>query len=264
MKRIERLKNRGSLNSAVVHERTKQEREEKTRFRFAPLLILILFGGLTYLLVFSAAFEIKDVEVVGYSNPTLIEEIVESHTSGGFLKNNIFFFDNDKLIDAIKGDSGVRGINISKIYSNSLKIEIEESTPVVIWSSKGENYEIDERGYVIGKNSDKTLPVINDLLNIEPTLGERVASPTFINYIIKLGENFEPITGAKIDKIYIYDILSDVRVKSTDSWMAYFNSSKDPISQLENLNKVITEATESGSKRLEYIDMRLETRIFYK
>ncbi|MBW6431775.1 cell division protein FtsQ/DivIB, partial [Patescibacteria group bacterium] len=156
------------------------------------------------------------------------------------------------------------GISILKLYPNSLKIEIEESTPVVIWSSKGENYEIDERGYVIGKNSDKNLPVINDLLNIEPNLGERVASPTFINYIINLGENFEPITGAKIDKIYIYDILSDVRVKSTDSWTAYFNSSKDPISQLENLNKVITEATGPGSKRLEYIDMRLETRIFYK
>jgi cell division septal protein FtsQ len=264
MKRIERLKSKGSLNSAVVHERTKQEREEKSRFRLAPFFILILFGGLTYLLLFSGAFEVKNVKVVGYSNPALIEEIVESHTSGAFLKNNIFFFDKDKLIDAIKGDSGIRGINISKIYPNSLKIEIEESTPVVIWNSKGENYEIDERGYVIGKNSDKEIPVVNDLLNIEPSLGERVASPTFINYIIKLDENFEPITGAKIDKIYIYDILSDVRVKSVDSWTAYFNSSKDPVSQLENLNKVITEATETGSKRLEYIDMRLETRIFYK
>ncbi|MBW6431884.1 FtsQ-type POTRA domain-containing protein, partial [Patescibacteria group bacterium] len=157
MKRIERLRSKGSLQNTVVHERTKQEREEKVRFRFAPFLILILFGGLTYLLLFSSAFEISDVEVVGYSNPNLIEEIVESHTSGGFLKKNILFFDKDKLADVIKGDSGVRGISILKLYPNSLKIEIEESTPVVIWSSKGDNYEIDERGYVIGKNSDKNL-----------------------------------------------------------------------------------------------------------
>lgn len=131
-----------------------------------------------------------------------------------------------------------------------------------MWNSKGDYFEIDERGYVIGSINNKDLPIVYDLLNIELSLGERVASPTFINYIVNLDDNFNRITGSEIDKIFIYDILSDVRVKSTDSWTAYFNSSKDPVAQLENLNRILIEVADKG--KLNYIDMRLEKRIFYK
>ena len=130
--------------------------------------------------------------------------------------------------------------------------------------TEGESFEIDDRGYVVGKNEKNNLPKVYDLLNIRVSLGERVASPTFVNYIIRLSDNFEKITGVGIEKIIIYDILSDVRVKSKSSWTAYFNASKDPISQLENLTRVISEVSGKSKKSVNYVDMRLETRIFYK
>jgi cell division septal protein FtsQ len=263
LRRSEKVKINRTKKSAVVHERTRQEKEEKLKYRFAPFFIFILFSGLVYLLFFSLAFDIKEIKVDGYSNPDLVEEIVEDYFGNHYLKKNIILFKSDGVIKAIKEDSGVRSVKVKKVYPKTLVFEIKESRPVILWNTKGENFEIDDRGYVVGNNkNDDNLPIVYDLLNLDLQLGERVASPTFINYIIKLDQNFELVTGSKIEKILIYDILSDVRVKSDSSWSAYFNASKDPVTQLENLNKVLTEA--AGSRRLDYIDMRLETRIFYK
>lgn len=262
MNRTERLKQKNS--NRVVHERTKEEKEPTFLKRLTPFVIMILFGGLIYILFLSSAFNIKDVKIEGYSNPSLIQEIVDSHTANHYHRNNLILFDKKELEGAIKGDSGVRSIKIIKVYPSTLKIEVEQSVPKLIWVTGGESYEIDDRGYVIGKKENKNLPHVYDLLNIDTGLGERVASPTFINYITNVNDNFKSITGVEINKIIIYDLLSDVRVKSKDSWTVYLNASKDPISQLENLSRILTEAKESGHKRLKYIDMRLETRIFYK
>lgn len=262
MKRTEKLRQKN--NTRVVHERTKEEREPTFRRRVTPLVIIALLFGLTYLLFFSGVFNIDEIEVKGYSSPELIEEIIISHTVNHYHKSNLILFDTGELEEVIKGDSGVRSINIKKIYPKTLCVEIEESTPKIIWISRGENYEIDDRGYVIGINRNNNIPTVYDLLNIETGLGERVASPTFINYIIILNESFQKVAGAEMDKIIIYDILSDVRVKSKDSWTVYLNASKDPVSQLENLSRVLAEAEKAGNKKVEYIDMRLETRIFYK
>lgn len=264
MKRTEKVRQNKTINTKIVHERTKQEREEKHKLRLAPFLIFILLIGLIYLLFFSKAFLIKETKVRGYSSPELIKDIVESRIRGSHLSKNILLFKKDPVIEAIKGDSGVKEVRISKIYPNTILIDVQESKPLILWSSGGEYYEIDDRGYVVGKNKNENIPIVYDYLNIKADLGERVASPTFVNYIIILERDFAKITGSEIEKIIIYDLLTDVRVKSKDSWTAYFNSSKDPISQLENLTRILNEVGSAGRKRLEYIDMRLESRIFYK
>ncbi len=263
MSRARRL--RDKKRARVVHERTRTEKEPQLIKKVFPFLGIIIVGAVVYLLLFSDAFKISEVTVEGYSDPHLIEEIIENQVAESRFGDNLILFNKKRLREAAKEDSRIRSIFINKRYPDILKIEVVESFPAIIWISAGESFEIDDRGYVISENKKgEDLPVVYDSLNIETSLGERVASPTFINYIKKLDENFDSIVGSKMKKITVYDILSDVRVKSDDSWTAYFNSGKDPISQMNNLVQVLSEIEREGARDLEYIDMRLEDRIFYK
>ncbi|MDD3481266.1 MAG: FtsQ-type POTRA domain-containing protein, partial [Patescibacteria group bacterium] len=183
----------------------------------------------------------------------------------GILNDNIFFFQGGELEKVIKEDSGVRSVVVKKRYPATIEIVVEEATPVIIWNTAGESFQVDERGYVIGgDNKEENLPEVYDSLNIETGLGERVASPTIIKYILDVSANFETIVGQKFEKIIIYDIFSDIRIKSDSTWTVYLDSSRDPTSELENLVRVLNEAKEEGDTSLTYIDMRLPDKVFYK
>ena len=261
---MSRLKKLNNQRSTVVYERTKDEKEPKRRPALIYIFILILMCGLAYLLFFSGALEIKNTEIQGYSKPEIIGEIADNYRQSTFMGNNILFINIRGLEKRILDSSRVKTVNITRGLPNTLKINIEESTGAIVWNTVGENFIIDDRGYVIEENNNINLPAVVDNANIEIGLGERVASPTFIKYIIDMWSNFELVTGHRIESIIILDIFSDVHVKSKSGWTVYFDSTKDPISQLENLSKVLRAAEESGRKQIEYIDMRLQDKVFYK
>lgn len=251
-------------NSRMVHERTKEEKVPTGRGKLFPILGVLLLVGFVYLIIFSGVFRIKTVEVLGYSNPDLIQEIVAANTGSGLTANNILFIDKSDLAEVIKGDSGVRSVKIKRLLPDKIKIEVDESNGSIVWNAAGESFVIDDRGYVIEKYNNKDLPQVYDNANISISLGERVASPTFIKFIIDVSDNFEPVTGVKPDRIIIFDILSDVHIKSRAGWTVYLDATRDPVSQLENLTKVLREAKEEGHTKLQYIDMRLDNKVYYK
>jgi cell division septal protein FtsQ len=262
MSRLNNLKNRE--NHRVVHTRTRDEREPSRHRGLVLFTATLLIGGLVYLIFFSGLLDIKSTEISGYGNPAIIGEIIESHRAASPLNNNILFFNNNDLVDAIKGDSGVQSVVIKKVLPNTLRVDIVQSKSAIVWNTAGESFILDDRGYVIEKNNIENLPVVFDNENIAANLGERVASPTLIKYITDMWVNFDPVTGHEIDRIIILDIFSDIHVQSKSGWTAYFDSSKDPVSQLENLNKILRTVEKDSGKKLEYIDMRLDSRVYYK
>ena len=262
MSRLNKLNEK--KQTRTVHERTQPEREP---FRFRGLIYIFLtiaLGAIVYLLFFSGALNIRSVVIEGYSKPEDLQEIVDGYRATNLLGNNILFINLEKLDSLIKENKRIRSSTLKRAWPNTLKIVIEESSEAIVWNTVGENFVIDDRGYVLEKNNNETLPVVYDNANIPVSPGERVASPTFIKYITDIWSNFELVTGQQIDRIIIFDLLSDVHVKSKSSWTVYLDSTKDPISQLESLNKVLKAAAESGHSNLQYIDMRLQDKVFYK
>jgi cell division septal protein FtsQ len=198
----------------MVHERTKETKEPRRHTRFVYTLIFLLLSGVVYLLIFSGYFDINQLEISGYKDTKLIEEMTARGIGTGFLEKNILFINTTDLEKTIKDGSGARVVEVARRLPDKIYIRIEESVGVLVWNTVGESFFIDERGYVIEKNNNKDLPQVFDNANIPVTLGERVASPTLIKFIIDASNNFEPVVGQKIAKIIIYDILTDVHIKS--------------------------------------------------
>lgn len=262
MKRIEKLQKRKSPNR-IINQRTKEERAPILRGKLYIFLFFLLLTSLLYLIFLSGIFSLNEVQVSGYQNSKKINEIVNEVADNSLIKNNIIFINSNYIKDIIEGDPVVKKIKIKKRLPNIIKIEIEESKPELIWISAGENFLVDGGGYVIDRTDEINYNSVYDGSNIEVSLGERVASPTFIKFINNVNDNFETVTGVKVNRITIFDVMSDVHLLSSDSWTVYLDATKDAKSQIENLNRVLIEARKNGRK-LEYIDMRLDNRIYYK
>lgn len=259
MSRLERIRKKDS----VVHSRTEQEREPIRIPWFKWVIFLAVIGLIIYALLFSKIFEVREVVVSGYSHPEKVEELIGEQLGHQLIGNNILFFRAVKTEEAVLGDPTVEMVRIKKIFPSKIKVEVTETKPAIIWVSAGDNYLINDRGVVIGNARDEKLTKIFDAANLKAERGDRVASPTFIKFITKTAEVFEPACGTKISKILIFDILSDVRILTSDGWTVYLDANKDPESQMSNLTKVLAEARKEKSK-FSYIDLRLHNKAFYK
>lgn len=259
MRRIEKVKR----NNPAIYSRTEEEREPRSFRGFFLFLIGLLFAGLVYLLVFSGAFEIKEVGVEGYRYPETIKEIVKDQTESNILTENILFFSTKNLKNVLLGDPKIKDLTVSRILPGKLRITIEEEKPAIIWSSAGDKFLVSGRGDIMGTASEENLPIIYDAANIKVKAGERVASPTFIKFILGINDGFEAATGTKINKITLFDIMSDVHILSSDGWTVYLNAEKKHEDQLKDLGRVLAEVRKS-QKKIQYIDLRLDNRVFYK
>lgn len=261
LSRLRQIKNK---RARLVHSRTEQEKAPRSPNFLYICLIVIVIAAIGYLIIFSGTFRIQDYQVTGYSHPDLIKKLVEEESKESFLGNNIIFFPSGRIEDAIMGDTSVEKVIIKKKVSRTVQIEITETKPAIIWVTTGDKYLISSRGLVMRDAVEEKLPEVYDAANIKVSLGDRVASPTFINFIIVISEKFAGVTGSNISRINIFDILSDVHVISSSGWTVYFNSSKDPEVQLSNLARVLEDVKRAGVKKLGYIDMRIDTKIYYR
>lgn len=258
MSRIEKIK-----TNKLVYKRTEIEEAPKPKRGLAWFTVILIIPLIFYLVFFSPVFKVKEFEVNGYSNPDIVRQIAGEQASKNLISGNILFFSKTKLADTLRGDQKVTEVKINKNYPNKITINISESKPSLIWNTAGDYFLIDERGVVIGPAFNEKLPVLYDAANISVRAGEEVASPTFVKFIRDISEGFKGATGVSITKITIFDLMSDVHITSSAGWTVYLNSSKSAEAQLKNLSRVLAESRKSKTK-LEYIDIRLDNRIFYK
>jgi hypothetical protein len=133
---------------------------------------------------------------------------IESESILGIIKrNNLLFFDKDKMIGLILGYSpSVKKIDIDFEGFETLNIELEERRPFVNWCFHSKTEEcliVDNEGYAFKKQEktdfENNLPVIIDEFSTTtPKIKDSV--PLNILEVISLKENIET-TGWKVFKI---------------------------------------------------------------
>lgn len=261
MSRLENLKK--TKGNSGVYSRTVQEKEPRSHSWLVIFFMVLVLGGLIYLVIFSGLLDIKKVEVKGYSSPLAVQGIAQEMVEKNLISKNILLFKKRELEKALMGDPQIQELSIKRYLPGKIIIEITESKPAMIWSAAGDKYLIDDRGVVIAPAVEEKLPEVYDGSNIKTKPGERVCSPTFIKFINDIYKGFQGSAGAPLSKITIFDILTDVHAMSADGWTVYFDASKNAEGQLRNLSRIVEEAR-ATNHRLEYIDIRLDNKIFYK
>lgn len=196
---------------------------------------------------------------------------------------------------------GIKEINISRDFSDlsefKVKIRVEERRSIGIWcktetkekeADSQENststekimekeeivkecFQIDRQGVIYKESllvrSSSILNIYssrNDLAEIR----DSVIPEEMVLFILNLKEKLEVIKTDKIQTIIVSDFnfisIEDLRVKTLWGWQIYFNPANGLDPQVKTLEVLLSEEIKDGYRELEYVDLRIPGRAYYK
>lgn len=262
-KRLDRVRRSPSIYSRTAAQ-SKPKRNLNTFFVF---MVVVFVGAIVYLVLYSPYLKISQVSIsdLKYYDKSKIEGVTSSYQNN-ILNKNILTFSAGNLEKKIGESEGIKSVKVIKKYSSkSIQINLEEKRPVFVWESVGKRYLVDEKGIVTSPFEEKfkDLPNVIDTKNIPVDIKSQVASPTFSKFMDDISRDFNTYSGTKIAKIEVPEITSEIKITTEAGWYALFDTTRTAKGQLINLARIISEVKSKG-KKLEYIDLRIDNRIFYK
>jgi len=240
-------------------EKKKSFRKSKIIFAWVLFLVLVL----AYVLFLSPIFEIKEINTSG-------NRIISNHEIQNALaeQNNIFLATNNKLKNILFDNFPIiASVVINKnIFKKSINLKIVERKEVGIFCGK-ECYYIDKNGIIFEKapqTSGALILVINDYSNREIEIGSKVLSEKLIADFIETSDYLATQLNLKaLEFVFEMGPSGDLKINTNEGWYILLDMSRNFKNQLQALELVLGEKIKDRSS-LEYVDLRIENRVYYK
>jgi len=245
------------------------------RGNFFCLLIILILAGLIYLFFYSPVFKITKIEITGLQNipqDVLENKLIKWQLSQRrfliFKQDNLFLFSKSWLKKNIENKYALDELKVSKKLFHTLKVNVKEKLPKLIWITGGQYYYVEANGIVSAiADKDKlisNLPSVSDTENNNVTVGETILSDKIVNFIDKLNDKIKQETKITVTN-YVFPERKSTQVNaiSNEGWVIYFEANHDLDSQISNLKEALDKKIKN-TKTLEYIDLRVENHVYYK
>ena len=255
----------------------KEERAKRWKVIFFWFSFTVAFLTIMWLFFFSPFFKITEIKLPEndiVTNNDIHKLIIDSAPLN--LGENIFILSKNQIKSGLAAIfPTITDISIKKELFHGLIVNFEKRIQIGIWchpagdQPQADNcYYFDKEGIVF-KEAPQTegalILKIEDLEKKEVSLGDQVlinGQLTFItNFNNKITENDQPkIIEFKIKPSANFDL-----VAVTDrGWLIHLDQNQDPILEANNLFTILNEAVKTNDSKLEYVDLRIPSRIFYK
>ena len=229
---------------------------------------IAIIGFILYLLFFSGILEINRVNVSGLNkiigdefNKELNERLDSKWL--GLLKRqrNLVFFDADSFrAEMLVAFPEIKEISVNKEPLHILNIDVIERTTVGIWCSTGCKY-FDEEGSVWGsatKSSGSLVIVVEDMRQ------EKEMDSDILNDVMLISKQLKEM-NIFINKFIIPDkFIGDFNALTSGGYELLFNADSDIKEQLKVLEIFLKEKRGDPDFKPQYIDLRINGRIYYK
>ena len=258
----------------------KIKRHKKFSFnRLLFMIISILFLGVSgYVVFFSYFLEINSISINGNESVSkdLILEKINPQISGEYLgfirKNNLLLIRTRKIKnDTLNDFKIIRDIKIKRKFPDSLKIDISERHPQLVFCGAGNCFLIDEKreaydNFNINGENKNNFIILTDEGCKGINLSDFIAEPNYFEYILGIREGLNGL-GLEVENDFqtVSFISKDIRVKTKEGWKVYFNENVPLEKEIGMLKIVLDNKINSDQRKdLEYVDLRIDNKIFYK
>ncbi len=249
----------------------------KRRKRFFALsagvitIILILMGGVAYGVLFSGYFDIKETRINGLNDnhrdqiSASIQDMLSKKKFYIKTGNNKLFFSKSTAEESLLANfSFLDDVEIEKDGSE-VKFYFTEREPKGIWCFADECYFFDKEGVLTEKtfrSSGYLFLTVNDGRNFDEK--PKSIDGEYFESIMLVKEFFEN-SGIKIKDVYIAgNAITDFSVNTSEQYPIYLSTDPNLKSQLEILKIFLDQKNESGDFNPQYLDARIEGRVYYK
>ena len=254
----------------------------RNRFFWLGILILIVFIGLFYFLVFSSFFQIKEIKISGNSafaealadrqkiSVENIQEVIEKEIEQRVLflpSKSIFLADFPKIKAKISEIfPQIAQINCKREFPDTLTVTIEERKPTAVFNQEDLYFFLDKEGIIFENTlaGGQLIKIKKAVKDKELKLGDRVLEKELISAILEIESKLENDLKIPIEEVLV---VSDERIniKTSDGWEIYLNPKGDIEWQLTKLRVDLEEEIpQERRKDLEYIELRFGNFAPYK
>lgn len=253
------------------------------RTKLFVFLFFILFFGLVYFIFFSPYFSIKEVEISGLEKinydeiHAIVDEQVASRRFFVFSQNNVFIFDEKELQEILDDKYSLKFLKVDKSLPGIIKISLEEKKPAMIWKTAEKFYLVDWDGAIIreitdlevseylGNQGGAKMARVSDGSNASVATKSKILTAGVVHIITDLQNNLPRATGLNIVN-FVMDNHNEstIKILTGEGWVSYFSLKNDLNAQILKLNAFMGERNLEERKRLEYVDLRFEDRVYFK
>ncbi|MFH1460852.1 MAG: FtsQ-type POTRA domain-containing protein [Patescibacteria group bacterium] len=275
------------MKKSQYQSRNRKKRLSLKKVFFAGLFFCLL-GVVIYFAVWSPYFWIKQINIeqaetiLEEKAKELAEEKLELKLTGFIPRKSIFLVSLSEIrIDILEEFSEIKQVDFSRQMPDKLAIKIFERKQVGIWCQVQELststpekinqcYYFDQEGVIFKKSPlIKNSLMVNIFSDKSPVkIRDRVLDSEMIDFILAIRQDLPRIKTASSLILEAIDFetisLGDLRATTNYGWQIYFNPSYSVSSQLEALRVVLAEQIKEGVNDLEYLDLRIEGRVYYK
>lgn len=169
----------------------------------------------------------------------------------------------------------ITDISIKKELFHGLIVNFEKRIQIGIWCQPATDppladncYYFDKEGIVF-KEAPQTegalILKIKDFEKKEVSLGDQVLNYNQLKFIAEFNNKITENNQFKIMEFKITPSANfDLEAITDRGWSIYLDQNQDPVLEANNLFTILNEVIKNKAVNLEYIDLRIPSRIFYK
>ncbi|MDO8557675.1 MAG: FtsQ-type POTRA domain-containing protein [bacterium] len=229
-----------------------------------------IIGGGAYYFFFSNIFSIDRIEVRGIENHADIREVVLGYlsekTAWGLTINNNYFFVSPADLQALVENRfpALASVAIAKAFPHIVRLNVKEREYAATWCSTGSMscYLMDIQGVLYRDAASSSGTLVFILKSSLPLkLGDTVMDGSSLASLAMLRNTLRDRFALAV-KDFFLDNMPDVTANMVGDWRLMFNISKPSLEVLDALQKTL--AAIGTDKKIEYIDLRIDNRVYYK
>lgn len=233
---------------------------------------LILFAWLFFR---TQVFTVQAVTVVDAREHTAeaVRTIIERAVERLPLNRNIFFVPTQTIeTEIVLVLPQVRTVYITRKLPGTIKVIVQEKTPELLLLSGGKYYFVDQAGVPYEEARLETLPEVvlptvkNNDRAATVTLGAAAVDAAFVTFLKEVQRELPKRIGSQVAEVRIPSLAArEVHFTLDNNWQVRFDVTRSAAQQLDILQRLLTTTIgEEEKKTLEYIDLRIPNRVYYK
>jgi hypothetical protein len=245
------------------------------------VMALLFLATVVFVLFFSYHLSITSIKISGLEEmpEAPIQTAIEGYLDGKCFKwldkNNLILINTKDLEKKILANfKRIESVRISRVFPHTLEVSVKERKLLLLVCSANVCYTLNETGdaypadnFTKDELAKENLITLNDLSNIVIAPGEKPLEPDFQTFVLGLASVVYDETGISLKNVYTTPnrMSGDLDVETDGNFKIYFNESVGLKKSVLMLHAVLN--NEIGSDRqkdLEYIDLRLSNKVFYK
>ncbi|MBU2025516.1 MAG: hypothetical protein ABIC19_01365 [Patescibacteria group bacterium] len=247
---------------------------------FYRLCVIAFFIALFYFFFLSPAFMAEEIIISGQAeNETdqILNEIrplFQGKSLNFFPKKHFLFIPSGKIKKTLlEKFKNYQSIDIERKPFGKIKFTIKQKDIVLILCGREQCAPLDKNGVATKRVLKSELPdygtniqIINDESNSSIEPGKGVNTQQQVDFILNLKQTAKEQANLSITELFTpLPSASEIKAKTDQAWLVFFNT-EETLTKQVNALKVVLEHEISPQDKicLEYIDLRIENKAYYK